>query len=299
MIAEMEYLKSKVYYSQNREDLLLEAFFINIDDGFYVDIGGYDPDDDSVTKLFYEKGWSGINVEPQYDRFLKFVETRTRDINLNCGVSNEKSELTLRSYKNGGLSTFSSKMKKDYEKGTNPKVGVYKDVKVPVVTLRDIFQDNNIVRINFMKIDVEGLEYEVLQGNDWDKYRPEVICIESNHILKDWKELILQKEYDFVFFDGLNDYYVDAHSDKKGVFDYVEHIIESRGGGLKYGDYKLYEEKEKHYKHLKMHEKSLEDAVESLGVQLDSQREILDSIRALLSRAVELAVERVIGKKKK
>jgi hypothetical protein len=58
-----------VSYAQNREDILLRAFFDPKEVGFYVDVGAYDPDDDSVTRLFYDRGWRGINIEPQPNRF--------------------------------------------------------------------------------------------------------------------------------------------------------------------------------------------------------------------------------------
>lgn len=296
MTIEMEYLKKKVYYSQNREDLLLEAFFSNLNDGFYVDAGAYDPNFDSVTKLFYEKGWRGINIEPQRERYEEFVKARRRDINLNCGVSDVKSELILRSYVNGGLSTFSNKLKKDYEKDTDPKVSKFNDVKVPVTTLKEIFQNHKVKKINFLKIDVEGLEYEVLHGNDWNRYRPEVICIESNNILKDWKKFLVKKDYKCVFFDGLNDYYVDIHSDKLGGFDYVNHIVELRGGGLKYNDYKIYEDKEKHYEHLKSHEKSQDDLIEHLKSKLVDQEATLSNSKELFVRSIKLLISNIFGR---
>src|ERR1700733_4926319 len=104
-----------VYYSQNREDLILQAFFPGEEDGFYVDVGAFDPDLDSVTKLFYLNGWHGINIEPQVEMYKLFEKRRKRDINLNIGVSDKPSELKLRIYKSGGLSTFSDAMQHDYE----------------------------------------------------------------------------------------------------------------------------------------------------------------------------------------
>jgi FkbM family methyltransferase len=238
MAFEIEHLRNKVYYSQNREDLLLEAFFPDIKDGFYIDVGAYDPDYDSVTKLFYKKGWSGINIEPQQGRYKKFASVRKRDINLNLGVSDKKGKLTLRAYENGGLSTFSDEIKDSYSDETDPNVQAYEDVTVPVTTLKDVLTKHAPNKIiNFMKVDVEGLEYEVLAGNDWNSYRPQVLCIEANHIVRDWKQLLRKNGYKCVFFDGLNEYYVDMRDKTMAQFDYVKHILTVRGGGIGYDDY--------------------------------------------------------------
>lgn len=236
---ELVHLENKLYYSQNREDLILEAFFPDLDKGFYIDVGAYDPDFDSVTKLFYKKGWRGINIEPQAERYRRFVQKRRRDINLNCGVSSTDQKAQLRVYKNGGLSTFSPEIKKEYnQKESEESVSKVSDVEVEMRTLKSIFHQYNVEKIDFMKIDVEGLELEVLEGNDWTLYRPEVICIEANHMVRDWKHYIRSFGYILVFFDGLNEYYA---SSKKVAerFDYVAHIIVKRGGGMAVGDYQV------------------------------------------------------------
>jgi FkbM family methyltransferase len=214
-----------ITYAQNREDIILDGFFEATEKGFYVDIGAYDPEYDSVTKLFYKKGWRGVNVEPQPDRFQAFTEKRPRDINVNAGVSNTAGELALRSYKNQGLSTFSEEMKNDYSKASSGQTEEYQDIKVKVLTLRQLLKDHKVTSIQFMKIDVEGLEYEVLEGNDWKKYRPEVICIEANHIKKDWRSLLTENGYSLTFFDGLNDYYTDNHTNRASHFDYVQAVV--------------------------------------------------------------------------
>ena len=76
----------KVSYSQNREDILL-ARALPGRTGFYIDVGAADPIEFSVTKLFYDRGWSGVNVEPQADYYRKLVADRPRDTNLQLVVS--------------------------------------------------------------------------------------------------------------------------------------------------------------------------------------------------------------------
>lgn len=235
----LEDIKNKVYYAQNREDLILEAFFPDTQVGFYVDVGAYDPDCDSVTKLFYQKGWRGINIEPQQKRYKKFLRSRSRDINVNAGIGARNGFLQLRSYKNNGLSTFSPVMRDEYVVLSSPDTDSYEDVKTQVYTLRSLFQKYKVLSVDFLKVDVEGFEYEVLEGNDWDKYRPKVICLESNHMVKNWKKYLTSQDYTFIFFDGLNEYYADARDESVSKsFSYVDHIIMKRGGGIAYRDYK-------------------------------------------------------------
>lgn len=218
-----------ISYAQNREDIILSAFFSDVEEGFYVDIGAFDPIEDSVTKYFYDRGWSGINVEPNKKLFTRLQKERPRDINLNLGISNRKGTLEYREYIDGkGLSTFSDDVKKSYETNkTGQPVKNYKDITIEVTTLKNIFKEHNVKKIHFLKVDVEGYEYEVLESNDWSKYRPEVICIESNHIFKDWPAFLKENDYKKVFNDGLNDYYVDLKSstDRWANFKYVEMVI--------------------------------------------------------------------------
>lgn len=228
-----------VYYSQNREDLVLQAFFPNEKEGFYVDVGAFDPDLDSVTKLFYLNKWRGINIEPQPEQYEKFQKLRKRDINLNVGVADEASELRLRIYKSGGLSTFSTAMQDEYAASPDRDTEEYREEVIPVVTLKSIFDEQNISKISFMKVDVEGLEYQVLAGNDWEKYRPEVLCIEANHIEKDWRPLLSDTDYKLVFNDGLNDYYVDTRTDREQKFNFVEEVVHARGGGIRADHFQL------------------------------------------------------------
>jgi FkbM family methyltransferase len=217
-----------VSYAQNREDVILNAFFWDVDNGFYVDVGAYDPNEDSVTRYFYERGWSGINIEPNEIFFKKLEKQRPRDINLNVGVSNKEGKLIYREYIDGkGLSTFSDSMKEEYEsKKTDRPIANYRDKEVQVLTLKQIFSENKVKEIHFLKVDVEGYEFEVLESNDWKKFRPEVICIEANHILKDWHKLLQGSDYQSVFNDGLNEYFVDINKMERWKnFKYVETVI--------------------------------------------------------------------------
>jgi FkbM family methyltransferase len=219
-------MKYKVYYAQNREDVILSAFFDEDEKGFYVDVGANDPNIDSVTKLFYLKGWSGINIEPIRRLHAALEKERPRDLNLNIGVGAKESSQPFREYIGAdGLSTFSDAMKEEYSLSSE-KQKKYDEYEVKVLTLKRIFQDNKVKTIQFMKVDVEGYEYEVLRGNDWKLYRPEVICIESAHIKKDWHKLLESENYEQVFNDGLNDYFIDKNKRQRlDRFSYIKTML--------------------------------------------------------------------------
>lgn len=249
-------LQQRVYYSQNREDLILDTFFPDVEKGFYVDIGANDPVVDSVTKLFYDKGWHGINIEPIKRHYEDLQAQRLRDINLNMGVSDQEGELVFNEYTSGdGLSTFSSEMVQEYE-GQDKEI--YKDVKqytVKVKKLRDILTAYNVKKIHFMKVDVEGFEYKVLESNDWKTFRPEVICIEANHIVEDWRPLLRKHDYALAFSDGLNEYYVDSRTSRREKFDFVNQVVIDKSGGLRASDFALIAQLEEAIKdsHARLH----------------------------------------------
>ncbi len=218
-------MSHKISYAQNREDVILEAFFDDVKNGFYVDVGANHPYYHSVTKIFYDKGWSGINFEPNPKLHSQLVEHRSKDKNILKGIAEKKGKLKLRIYHSPdgleGISTFSDKMISDYEVASSEDTERYDDVEVEVSTLKDMFEKIKPKHIHFMKIDVEGYEYEVIKGNDWAKFRPEMICIEANHIINDWRPYLKNAGYSCVHNDGLNDYYLsDESAWRASKFDY-------------------------------------------------------------------------------
>ncbi len=210
-----------ISYAQNREDVLLDSFFKNIKRGFYVDVGANDPEHDSVTKFFYDRGWHGINIEPIKSYYEKLQSQRPRDNNLNIGIAENTAILNFREYLRGkGLSTFSKEMKNDYESTSDSVTSKHIDYMVEVVPLKNIFEKYKVNKINFLKIDVEGFEYEVIKSNDWTKYRPQVLCIEATHVVKQWSVILKKNNYKLVFFDGINEYYV-AQEQQKDLTDFL------------------------------------------------------------------------------
>lgn len=210
----------RLYYAQNKEDLLIRSFFPDVKVGFYIDVGANDPVIDSVTKLFYDEGWSGINVEPIQKHFEALKELRPRDINLQIGLGDRQGKLTFTEYPEGdGLSTFDSSMQEFYAAGGHPfPTAKQKKYQTEVRTLSQVIAETKPDHIHFIKIDVEGYEYEVVKGYDWKKLRPELICIEANHIFDDWRPILKKNKYHKVYFDGINNYYLAEESLRRREF---------------------------------------------------------------------------------
>ena len=207
----------KIFYSQNREDLILAGFLRTVGAGFYVDVGANHPEQDSVTKLFYDKGWSGINIEPNDNRHAELCRQRPRDINIKVGLSSQAGTAFFRTYANDGLSTFSSESKQMYESLHFSHV----DNPVEVSTLSAVLKQHRPAGdIHFLKVDAEGLELEILLGNSWHRFRPWVLCIEraAFHPRKAAISAFLEAwAYTHVFFDGINDYLVA--NEKRAIGD--------------------------------------------------------------------------------
>ena len=200
-----------ISYAQNFEDVMLERIFKEQVSGFYIDVGAWDDVADSVTKHFYEKGWHGINVEPVPIYFEKLQHSRKRDINLNIALLSNPGSSTLYSIPDTGLSTFDSNHASEH----SAKGFQVQERKVEVNTLEavcDQYAQNK--QIDFLKVDTEGTELQVLKGGNWIRFRPRVVIIEAtlpnsqtaSHA--EWEPYILEQGYLYAYFDGLNRFYV-------------------------------------------------------------------------------------------
>ena len=166
-------------YAQEGEDLLLERFFGGKKNGFYVDIGAHHPQRFSNTFHFYKKGWKGLNIDAMPGSMEAFKEKRSRDINLEIGISSEEGELLYYIFNEPALNTFSKEEAKKKDGLRNFKITDKKKIKTfPLAKVLNKYLPEHI-EIDFMSIDVEGLDLKVIQSNDWSLYRPTYILIED------------------------------------------------------------------------------------------------------------------------
>lgn len=165
-------------YSQEGEDMILWRIFGNVEHGFYVDVGAHHPIKFSNTYFFYKKGWHGINIDAQPGSMKLFNQIRPRDINIEAAVSKERKELTFYMFNEPALNTLDAALARER---ISDKYYVIEERKIITKTLSEILNENLPIntKINFMSVDVEGYDLEVIQSNDWKVYRPEYILIES------------------------------------------------------------------------------------------------------------------------
>lgn len=166
-------------YSQEGEDLVLARIFgtIKVTSKFFVDIGAHHPTRFSNTYYFYRQGWQGINVDAMPGTKKIFERMRPRDITVECGVGAQESVLKYFVFNEPALNTFSEQ---EVQKKNIPPYHVVETLLIPVVTLKQILDEHlpSGTRIDFLTIDAEGFDYEVIASNDWNRYRPRVILIE-------------------------------------------------------------------------------------------------------------------------
>ena len=168
-----------VSYAQEGEDLVLRRFLEDRRCGFYVDVGAHHPTRFSNTCFFYEQGWRGINIEPASAAMADFIRHRPRDINLQSGVAEAAGALTYHIFDEPALNTFDAALVRERETHTP-----YRVVRTETVAVErlDVLLKNNVPAgqsIDFMSIDVEGLDLQVLRSNDWSRYRPDLVLVEA------------------------------------------------------------------------------------------------------------------------
>ena len=165
-------------YSQEGEDLILERILGSRKTGFYVDVGAHHPRRFSNTRRFYKRGWRGINIEPNPDAMKLFQRQRPRDINLCYGVGETETELTYFMFNEPALNSFDRQLSEQRQCGPY-RITARKQI--PVRRLSSLLAEflPGGVPIDFMSIDVEGFDLQVLQSNDWTRFRPTCVLVES------------------------------------------------------------------------------------------------------------------------
>ena len=168
----------KISYSQNGEDIIIYGIFEALSKKriFYLDVGGYHPYNGSNTVLFYLTGSEGIVIEPNPELFKQFPLKRPRDISLNIGVSNQSGTQLFFLSSSGALGSLIP----DEGQKSSSDIHDLDPIFIQVQTLPEIIKENAEGKgIDFLSIDIEGMELPVLQTLDFQKLFPLVICVET------------------------------------------------------------------------------------------------------------------------
>lgn len=181
LLAIWDYFRCQKSYSQDGEDVVLATYFHGKKGykGFYVDVGAHHPVRFSNTWVYYKRGWRGINIDPTPGSMRPFRWLRRRDANLEIGIGKEPTQLTFYCFNEPALNTFDEVLAKQRDTGKTYRI--IKTVSVPVEPLSKVLDEYlpPDQQIDFFTIDVEGLDLEVLESNDWVKYKPEFILVED------------------------------------------------------------------------------------------------------------------------
>jgi len=217
--------------AQNFEDVMLWRALKHVKNGFYIDVGAWSPDQDSVTRWFYDSGWRGISIEPNPEFHEQLNERNPEDINLKIALSDQPGKQWINFLSNPGLSTLDDDIAAKHHKdgwGINRQ-------EVEISTLSEVWENNipSDQDVHFLKVDVEGLEEAVLRGNDWDRNRPWIAVIEATLPMtqveahEPWEKILKQADYVFAYADGLNRFYVAKEQEQlKEALKYPPNVFD-------------------------------------------------------------------------
>lgn len=208
-------------YAQNFEDVMLWRALKHVSNGYYIDIGAQDPSIDSVSLAFYEHGWRGVHVEPTPAYAAKLREARPDEEVLELAIGTGQGLASFFSFAGTGLSTGREDIAR-YHIDTGLSAI---EISVPLLSLAELFARYANRDVHWLKIDVEGMEAEVVASWGDSQVRPWVLCIESTMPRRQepehsgWEPAVFDRGYTFVHFDGLNRFYVhEDHLDLAAAF---------------------------------------------------------------------------------
>lgn len=195
--------KPSIHYGEFGEDVFINRIFKDIKIGRYVDVGCYHPFKGSLTAQLYKKGWNGINIDLSKSSIDLFNIVRKKDINLNLAISDFDGETNY--YENSPINQQNSLIKFNDNQ---------KKIKIQCKRLSSVLLENHYNNFEYLNIDVEGSEQNVINGIDLGKYRPILITIENNNLhLKDYIEseiynILIKNNYTFINKTGVTNFFL-------------------------------------------------------------------------------------------
>ena len=206
-------LRKRNTYSQNQEDLFIDNYFKEKNNGFYIDIGCYHPIRYSNTALLYNRGWQGINIDMNQTSIDLFNILRKKDKNICAAISNKNKEAVL--YLDHKFSPINTLVKK-FSDITSKTISFKNHSEKKIFTHRFSqiaqAQELKINQIDFLNIDAEAHDFEVLEGIELNFYNIKLICIEmfdsQNQINeKKFKDYLIKYNYHLIKIIGPNGFF--------------------------------------------------------------------------------------------
>jgi FkbM family methyltransferase len=217
-------------YAQNFEDVMLWRALKHVRQGVYVDVGAQHPVIDSVSKAFYQRGWRGIHIEPVPEFAELLRKDRPDETVLQVALGATEGTLELNVIAATGLSTAVAAHARRHHEQQGMQV---QRIEVPVLTLTSALQALSGKQVHWLKIDVEGFEEQVLSGWDSRILRPWVMVLEatvpgeSTLDYQRWDPILVGADYQFVYFDGLNRFYIAReHGELAAAFACPPHLFD-------------------------------------------------------------------------
>jgi FkbM family methyltransferase len=194
-----KFLIKKKSYAMDNEDIIVLDYFKNKKNGFYVDVGSYHPIHRNNTYLLHKQNWSGINIDISQFSTDLFDFMRPQDLNYNCAISNKNEKIKFFYQKElSQLSTI------EVDQAETVFQGNIKEKEIHAFTLDEILNRDRYKnsKIDFLDIDVEGADLKVLEGLSFDKFEPELVCVEIHEkkIKKsDIYNFLIKKNYELLW----------------------------------------------------------------------------------------------------
>ncbi len=215
---------SHLSFSQAGEDQIIRFLLSDIQQGFYVDIGCNDPVRISNTYSLYQRGWSGLNIDLDETCINQHRALKPRDTSLIAAVSNEEKEMTVYEFEDTEVNTLAREVYHRWK-----FIWKFKQTRqITTTTLQQIFEENNITHtdIDLLSIDVEGLDFQVLQSFDIEQYRPKLIVIELMQL--NLASLTDLRENEIYIYLKDNGYLLSAYSGLNAFFIDQQYLINKR-----------------------------------------------------------------------